>query len=167
MARAAKKPPSNQLELSTAKHMLVKEVRAFYVTAPDPQGDPIRDPAFVAELLREAFELNTDPQENMVAAYLDSKNRLLGDVARIYRGTLNHCVVAPRDILYLGLERNAAAVVIAHNHPSGDPEPSPNDIEFTEHIVLAGQLLGLHVLDHLIIGAPGKFVSLRARGVIK
>ncbi|MCJ7736369.1 MAG: hypothetical protein MUQ10_03510, partial [Anaerolineae bacterium] len=81
-----------------------------------------------------------------------------------YIGTLNSAQIRVADIFQVALRRNAAAVVVAHNHPSGDPSPSPEDVSVTRELVAAGKLLDIEVLDHLVIG-DGRWVSLRERGL--
>jgi len=85
-------------------------------------------------------------------------------VAEVYRGTLNSSVVRVGEVFTPAVRRNAASVLVVHNHPSGDPSPSPEDIRITKEMVSAGKLLQIEVLDHLIIG-QGKYVSLKERGL--
>lgn len=103
-------------------------------------------------------------QERLGAVFLDSKNRVIRE-REIYVGTLNSTVVSTRDVLRFALEDNAAAVIIFHNHPSGDPTPSGEDLLFTRKMVEAGKLMGIDVVDHLILGA-NRYVSLKGRGVM-
>lgn len=90
------------------------------------------------------------------------RNVLLADV-RVAEGTMNSCPVDPREVFAPALTLRATAIVLAHNHPSGDPEPSKQDLALTLQLAQAGQLLGIKVLDHLIVG-DGKYVSLMERG---
>lgn len=149
--------------------------------APDLQ-DPMafRIPAYRVELVRthsvvseyrfcsgpeQAVELFTravgDPdREHLVAMYLDAKMRFVGiHIAAV--GQIAEMQVAPAEVFKAALLCNAAAVVIAHNHPSGDTLPSESDVEVTADLELAGAQLGVFVLDHLVIGRPGDYVSLR------
>jgi DNA repair protein RadC len=103
-------------------------------------------------------------QERLGALFLDSKNRLIRE-REIYVGTLNATTVSTRDVVRLALEENAAALIVFHNHPSGDPSPSAEDIAFTRKLNEASRLFGIELVDHLIIGA-NRFVSLRKRGVV-
>ena len=103
-------------------------------------------------------------QERLGAVFLDSKNRIIRE-REIYVGTLNAATVSTRDVLRYALQDNAAAVVIFHNHPSGDPAPSAEDLVFTRKMAEAGRLLGVDVLDHLILGA-NRYVSLKQRGAM-
>jgi DNA repair protein RadC len=95
--------------------------------------------------------------------FLDSRNRLIADEAQS-RGTVNHTPVYPREVVRRALELQASALVLAHNHPSGDPSPSREDIEMTREIVAAAQALAIVVHDHVIIG-NGRWVSFRSEGL--
>ena len=103
-------------------------------------------------------------RERCVAALLDTKHRLL-EVAVVSIGSLDHTFMAPREVFRDGLLANAAALVLAHNHPSGDPEPSRDDEAVTRRLVRAGELIGIELLDHLVVGGQ-RWVSLARRGVV-
>ena len=96
--------------------------------------------------------LRSEKKEQFYVMLLNIKNKLLG-VERISLGTLNSTLAEPRDIFSLALSKNAAAVILAHNHPSGDPTPSVDDRTTTERMIEAGDVLGIKVLDHIIVGA--------------
>lgn len=96
--------------------------------------------------------------------YLDRKNRLISD-ERLSVGTVDHVPVYPREVLKRALALNASALILVHNHPSGDPEPSDSDIRMTKEVQSACAVLGLTLHDHIIVGA-GRETSLRARGDI-
>jgi DNA repair protein RadC len=102
-------------------------------------------------------------QEVMGALFLNSRNRLIAE-REIYRGTLNRTAVEPRAILKEALLRSAASMVLWHTHTSGDPAPSIEDLDFTRRIQEAGKLLSIRLVDHLILGAGGRWVSLSRRG---
>lgn len=102
-------------------------------------------------------------QEELWVILLDTRNRVL-DILTIYRGSLNTSVVRIGEVFRPAVAAPAAAVIVAHNHPSGDPSPSPEDVNVTRQIVQAGKLLDIELLDHLIIG-NGIFVSLKERGL--
>lgn len=102
-------------------------------------------------------------QEELWVILLDTRNRVL-DISTIYRGSLNTSVVRIGEVFRPAVAAPAAAVIVAHNHPSGDPSPSPEDINVTRQLVKAGKLLDIELLDHLIIG-NGIFVSLKERGL--
>lgn len=101
-------------------------------------------------------------QEVLGALYLDVRNRLITD-REIFRGTLSRAAVEPRQILKEALLRNASSFLIFHTHPSGDPSPSAEDLAFTRRMADAGELLGVRMVDHLILGSGGRWVSLRRR----
>ena len=103
-------------------------------------------------------------KEIFLALLLDSKNRLLREV-RISEGSLNASIVHPREVFAPVVRESAAAVLFVHNHPSGDPSPSREDIEITKRLKEVGDLMGVRVLDHVIIG-NGNYVSLADRGLI-
>ncbi len=102
-------------------------------------------------------------QEIMGALFLDVRNRLLGE-SEIFRGTLSRAAVEPRAIMKEALLRSASAFILFHNHPSGDPSPSVQDLRFTRRLSEAGDILGIRLIDHLILGSTGSWVSLRRRG---
>jgi DNA repair protein RadC len=105
-------------------------------------------------------------REQMGALYLDLRSRLIGyDIA--YVGTLSKVNVEPRGILVPALLCNATAVVLFHCHPSGDPTPSTLDQFATRRIVKAGEILGVRVIDHLVVGEPGRWTSMRDLGLIE
>jgi DNA repair protein RadC len=128
---------------------------------------PLLDtPELVANLLRE--ENRAYSVENFQVVLLNTRRRLIR-VERISQGTLDTILVHPREVFKSAISANAAAVVLAHNHPSGDPTPSESDIRITRDLIRAGQLLKIEVLDHVIIGhatqeRPKDYVSLRELG---
>ena len=115
------------------------------------------------EVFRYLAEMQKLTKEQFRGLYLNTRNRLIHDEV-ISMGSLNLSVVHPREVFRPAVEYGAAAVILAHNHPSGDPEPSPEDIKITKQLVEAGKLMEIEVLDHLIIGEE-KFVSLKEKGV--
>lgn len=90
-------------------------------------------------------------RENFIVLLLDTKNQLIG-INTVTTGTLNSSIVHPREVFKPAVLANAAAVILAHNHPSGNPNPSPEDIAITNRLVEAGKILGIEVLDHVIVG---------------
>ncbi len=109
-----------------------------------------------------ARDLELVRQEHFVAFYLDARNRVLARET-ISVGSLSASIVHPREVFGPAIDRRAASLIVVHNHPSGDPEPSTDDLALTRRLVEAGDLLGIAVLDHLIIGR-GTYVSLKSRG---
>jgi DNA repair protein RadC len=133
------------------------------VMFPGPDGRPaITTPEDAAALLLPIMQ-NLE-QEHLVTMVLDTRNRLVGEPVEIYRGSLNSSLVRIAEIFRPAIRANAAAIIVAHSHPSGDPTPSPEDVSITKAMVEAGQLLDVTLLDHLVIGR-GRFVSLKSRGL--
>ncbi len=102
-------------------------------------------------------------QEQLRVVLLDTKHRVLA-IRTVYQGSVNQAQVRVAEVFRDAVRHNAVAVVAVHNHPSGDPTPSSEDVAVTREIVEAGKLLGVDVLDHLVIG-QGRWVSLRERGL--
>lgn len=125
-------------------------------------SDPIRDPAAVASRLIATYAYR--PQETLGGIYLDARNRIVSE-REIYVGTLSSATVSARDIFRHAFNDHAAAVIVFHNHPSGDPSPSSEDLAFTTTMADLGAALGVDVLDHIIV-APSGFVSCKQRGLI-
>lgn len=128
----------------------------------DTSRDPVSDPQTIARALVARYSHHV--QERLGAVYLDSKHRIIRE-REIYVGTLNATTVSTRDVLRYALIDHAASIIIFHNHPSGDPSPSAEDLIFTRKMVEAGRVMGVDVVDHLILGA-NRFVSLHQRGVL-
>lgn len=121
----------------------------------------IKSPTDAAQLLM--LEMGHLDQEHLRTVLLDTKNRVQA-VSTVYVGSLNASMVRVGEVFKAALKHNSAALIVAHNHPSGDPTPSPEDVLVTREIVSAGKLLDVEVLDHLVIG-HGRFVSMRERGL--
>ena len=121
----------------------------------------IKSPQDAARLLTDMERLE---QEEMRTLLLDTKNRVLGR-ARVYQGSVHTTVVRIGELFREAVRQNATGIILAHNHPSGDPTPSPEDAAITREIVKAGALLDIEVLDHLVIGTQGRFASLKERGL--
>ncbi|MEM8997440.1 MAG: DNA repair protein RadC [Acidobacteriota bacterium] len=125
-----------------------------------PQQDLLDNPGAVSSYLLIRF--GRLDQEVMGALFVDAKNQLLGET-EIFRGTMTSASAEPRTILREAILCGAAGVIIFHTHPGGDPAPSLHDLEFTKRMAKAGDLLGVRMLDHLIVGAVGHWVSMRRR----
>ena len=116
----------------------------------------------VAEVLRGQEALL---QEEMSAIYLNNKNEILG-TSLISRGTNKNTMVDPSDVFRPGILAGASRVIAVHNHPSGDPAPSPSDVALTRRLVSSGELLGIPLLDHIVLGSRGSYASLRDMGLM-
>ena len=126
-----------------------KEKRAVYINSTE-------------DILQECDNLKDLKKENFVALCLDGRDKLILK-EKVSIGTLNASLVHPREVFKPAIEVSAASIVIIHNHPSGDPEPSRADIEITQQIKKAGDIMGINVMDHVIIGDG--YYSFRKKGV--
>ena len=127
-----------------------------------PEERPtIQSPDDAAALL--LYEMGAFEQEHFRVLLLDTRNHLIRTV-EVYRGSLNTSLIRVGEVFKEAVRSNAAAVIVAHNHPSGDPTPSPDDVSVTRALVEAGRILDIEVLDHLVIG-KNRFVSLKAKGL--
>ncbi len=130
--------------------------------APGEEKPMIKSPQDAAEIFGE--QMYGLDQEEMHILLMNTKNRVLQQVT-VYRGSVHTTVVRITELFKEAVRISAAAVIVAHNHPSGDPTPSPEDVAVTQEIVKAGKILDIDVLDHLVIGSHHKFVSLKERGL--
>jgi DNA repair protein RadC len=121
----------------------------------------IKSPEDIANLLQ--AEMGFLEQEELKVVLLNSKNHVMA-IAGVYKGSVNTSLIRTSELFREAVRQNCPALVLVHNHPSGDPSPSPEDIEVTEQAVAAGKLLDIEVLDHLVIGQQ-RYVSLRERGL--
>ena len=132
------------------------------LVASSPKEKPkITSPADAANLLMS--EMSLLEQEHLRLLLLDTRNNVLASPT-VYVGSLNTSVIRVAELFRAALKENAAAIIVAHNHPSGDPSPSPEDIYVTKQIVKAGEIIDIEVLDHIIIGHQ-RYVSLKERGL--
>ncbi|WP_179295575.1 RadC family protein [Bacillus sp. FJAT-45350] len=122
----------------------------------------IRSPEDVSRYVMEDMRFLT--QEHFVCLYLNTKNHVLHKET-IFVGSLNASIVHPREVFKEAFRRSAASIICLHNHPSGDPSPSSEDIEVTKRLRESGKILGIELLDHVIIG-DRKFISLKEYGAI-
>lgn len=111
-----------------------------------------------------ALELKDSYQEQLMALFLNTKNEIIKQKI-IFRGGLNHAVAHPREIFREAVRSSAARIIIGHNHPSGNLEPSQADIEFTKRMVECGELMGIELLDHFIV-AEARYLSLKEEGMM-
>ncbi|MGO4372870.1 DNA repair protein RadC [Paenibacillus sp. MCAF20] len=120
----------------------------------------VRKPQDVADYVME--ELRYLKKEHFLCLFLNTKNHIIAQET-LSVGTLNASLVHPREVFRAAIQRSSASIICVHNHPSGDPTPSPEDIALTKRLVEAGELVGIEVLDHLVIG-DARFVSLKEQG---
>ena len=120
-------------------------------------------PATIARYYME--DLRHANQEQMKLLLLNTKSRLIGETD-ISKGTVNSAVISPRELFVEALQKNAVSIVLLHNHPSGDPTPSKEDVLITRRIQEAGRLIGVELLDHIVIG-DNCYVSLREKGLVR
>ena len=125
-----------------------------------PEEQPLTDPAAVARHL--FLRYASAHQEVMGAVLLNLRNQWLGDFV-IARGTIDRISVEPRQALVEALRRGATGIILFHNHPSGDPSPSGDDYEFTRRFTEAAAILDLKLIDHLVLGSPNRWYSIRDR----
>lgn len=122
----------------------------------------VRSPYDAAMYVME--ELRYLKKEHFIGLFLNTKNHIVGKET-LSMGTLNASLVHPREVFRAAIRSSSASIICIHNHPSGDPSPSPEDIQITKRLAEAGSLLGIEILDHLIIG-DGTFVSLKEQGYL-
>lgn len=123
----------------------------------------IMSPEDVAQVGKEFMRIHEEPEEYMYMICVNTKNKIIG-VFEISHGTANSSIVRPREVFQKALLANAISIILLHNHPSGDPKPSKEDIEVTRRLTEAGNVLGIEVLDHIIIGDT--YVSLKEKGYL-
>ena len=134
---------------------LVKESSKIYEVE-----SKISSPTDARDYIEEIFRLSNQAEEVMVMLVLDTKNNVTG-AFEVSRGSLNASIVHPREVFKRALLLNGASIIIAHNHPSGDPTPSREDVDITKRLVEGGDILGINVLDHIIVGDNGRYRSLK------
>jgi len=148
--------PAKAIEIKAALEL----GRRLLASAPE-QRARVSSPADAANLLMSDMALLE--QEHLRLVLLDTRNQVLA-TPNVYVGSLNTSVIRVGELFRRAIKENAAAMIVAHNHPSGDPSPSPEDVRVTRQIASAGKLLDIDLLDHLIIG-HGRYVSLKERGL--
>ena len=149
----------SRIQVSFERVVLVKEKVWRYelpreTTSPEKAYNAIKAITNVQEEAQEVFGI----------LILNTKNKIVA-VHEVSRGTLNASMVHPREVFKPAVLHNAAAIICFHNHPSGDLEPSREDIEITKRLVVAGKIMGIEILDHIIV-SDDRYVSLKERGVV-
>lgn len=138
------------------------EVGRRVAAAPAAARPVIRSPEEVAALVME--EMRYLDREHFNVLILNTKNQVLA-IENISIGTLNSSSVHPRELFKAAVKKSAASLILVHNHPSGDPTPSQQDLDLTKRLMEAGEVIGINILDHIIIG-DNKYTSLRAEGLV-
>lgn len=156
--------PEEAQMMQMLRRFLAEASRIYETRAGTSLENPVTiiGPGDVFELLR--VEMAELPQEQLRVLSLTTKNRVLSAPV-VYQGTLNSTPVRVAELFRQAILDSAAAIILAHNHPSGDPRPSADDVRMTKTVVEAGNLLDIGVLDHVILTKDG-FVSLREQGVV-
>jgi DNA repair protein RadC len=144
----------------------IMEACASYIAVTRPT---IKEPTAVCRLMSPLFIRSQ--QEHIYALLLDTKSKLIGEPRELFRGLLDSCPLHPREVFTLAIRETAAALIIVHNHPSGDPTPSREDIEATRRLVETSRIIGIPIFDHVIIGIRNQetdlnFISLRERNLV-
>ncbi len=137
---------------------LVKEKSLSY------GSNQINCPRDAADIVGE-FLAGAD-REHFIVLCLDTKNNV-NAINTVSVGTLNSSLVHPREVFKAAILANSNAIILCHNHPSGDPHPSKEDLEVTKRLVEAGKLLSIEVIDHVVIGDDGRYVSFKERGLME
>jgi DNA repair protein RadC len=148
-------------EVKIATLLATIEIACRMAAANVPAREPLSKPAEVSRYID--LRYGRSGQEVMGALYVCARHRLIGE-RELYRGTLHRASVEPRAILREGLLIGAAGLVMFHTHPSGDPAPSREDLLFTRRMHRAGEVVGIELVDHLVVGAGGAWVSVKERG---
>ena len=146
------------ITIPVRKIKLVRESNHRY----DIPSKHIHGPEDAAHIINEVLDLENEAQEVFGAIYLDTKNAVLG-VMELTRGSVNASIVHPREVFKGALLHNASSTIVFHNHPSGNSNPSREDIAVTHRLIKAGRILDIPVLDHIIIG-NSQFLSLKEHG---
>ena len=167
MTGLRRKEPSQIAQLAGVGPAKASRIAAAFevarrLVAAEPDSLPTFDPDVFGRALVNEYAHHV--QERLGAAFLDSRQRLLRQ-REIYVGTINHAAVSTRDVIRYALAENACAVVLYHNHPSGDPSPSGEDLLFTRKMVESLRLCDIELADHIVIGAH-RYYSMLQRGQI-
>ncbi len=125
----------------------------------------INSPEKVAEFAVDALKINEEANEVVYMLCLNSKNKVIS-ISEVSRGTVNASLLNPTEVYKRALVSNAVSIILLHNHPSGNPDPSIQDINISKDILSAGEILRIKLLDHIVIGDDYKHVSLKKQGLL-
>ena len=146
------------VNLSILNLKVVKEKEVNY----DWADKKINSPEKVAEVAINVLGLHEQAEESFYIFTLDTKNKING-IFEVSKGSLNSSIVHPREVFKRALLQNANSIILLHNHPSSDPTPSKEDIDITNRLIEAGDLLGIRVLDHLVVGDQSNYISFKEK----
>lgn len=149
------------VNLSIMNLKVVKEREIEY----EGLGEKVTQPEVIFNIAINGLELHEQAEESFYIFTLDTKNKING-IFEVSRGTLNATIVHPREVFKRALLQNANSIILIHNHPSGDPTPSQEDLEMTRKLVEAGNILGIKILDHVIIGDEENYISLKRENLM-
>lgn len=149
-------------QVKAAQLLAVAEISKRVKTYHSGEAYSISKPGDVAELVMERMRYLKE--EHLKVIMLSTKNIVIAD-KDVSIGSLNSSIVHPREVFCEAIKKSSASIVVCHNHPSGDPSPSNEDIQITHRLKECGKLLGIELLDHVIIG-DGKYVSLKEKGIL-
>jgi DNA repair protein RadC len=135
--------------------------KRIVLSTPDQERTVVKTPADAAQFLM--LEMGLLEQEEVHTLLLDTRNKVLSS-QQIYRGSLNTASMRLAEVFKPAIRANSASIIVAHNHPSGDPAPSAEDVKVTRSLVQAGKILDIEVLDHIVI-AQNRYISLKERGL--
>lgn len=148
------------VNISTYSLRVVRESGARY----DIDSKIITSPKDTVKIFNKVFEMDIRAEEVLALMTLDTKNQITG-MFIVSQGSINTTIVHPREVFKRALLQNSANIIIAHNHPSGLPDPSKEDINITRRLDEAGKIIGINLLDHIIIG-NNRHISLKEKGIL-
>ena len=147
-------------EAKTSQLMAALELGRRFVSLAPQERAVINSPQDVANLL--LAEMSVLDQEHLRILLLNTRNEVLG-IQEIYVGNVNSSVVRAAEVFRPAVQANAPSIIVVHNHPSGDPAPSSQDVDITNELISTGKLLGIELLDHVVLGRGNRFVSMNER----
>lgn len=149
------------VNLSIMNLKVVKEREIEY----EGLREEVTQPEVIFKIAINGLELHEQAEESFYIFTLDTKNQING-IFEVSRGTLNTSIVHPREVFKRALLQNANSIILIHNHPSGDPTPSQEDLKMTKKLIEAGNILGIKILDHVIIGDEENCISLKRENLM-
>lgn len=149
-------------EAKAAKILAIMELSKRLAGFKSGEEYKISTPKDAADIVMS--EMKDLKQEVLKVIYLNTKNKVMG-ISVVSMGSLNSSIVHPREVFSQAIKRSSASIIICHNHPSGDPTPSGEDINITRRLKECGKIIGIDLLDHIIIG-DGVYISLKEKGIV-